>query len=483
MIKKTFHFLPRLKTETGFYTQKSILKRNNLPTTLCESLSSKKIKKFRKIFSSLSKMKYININNNLNSNNNNNTINSISTNICVNKEDNKTKRNSVININTEAELKLKKFLEKFNIEKKPKKNAEYDLIKGRMFNKLKNYLVLKEQNYNTTFDNNDDYSTLQKQKEFLQQKKYDYLTKNKINIITDIYPKLFNNERSTRRFEDLHVTPEEFLNKNFTKEEVEIMIKNANYFKLNKLPFKNWDLKINFTLKDSLDKEEEKLNQEMKAKSSRTKFKNNLRIKLSDKELSPIKANEEKGKKYIVNIVSEKYIGKKLDLKNEKKNNIPKLNLFNINHSNNASSDKRIKKIKKNFFIINTNKLLYKIPATCSRYEKHSKMDNYSEKRRNFKDFETSSFNKKRNIVRHIEDFEGQKIKKNEFKETQNLLNEIKSNYMKKYHERVTHDNIIKNKIKLNNNLRDKIKRINRNTHYIKLSDNDRILLTERLWK
>ena len=61
-----------------------------------------------------------------------------------------------------------------------------------------------------------------------------YYQKKKINIITNTNPKLFNTERITRRFEDLHMTPEEFLNKNFTKEEIEIMIKNANYFKLNK---------------------------------------------------------------------------------------------------------------------------------------------------------------------------------------------------------------------------------------------------------
>ena len=66
-------------------------------------------------------------------------------------------------------------MEKFNIENGSKKNVEYDLIKGRMFGKLKKYFVSKEESYNTTFDNNDDYSIFQKQKEFLLQKKKEYL--------------------------------------------------------------------------------------------------------------------------------------------------------------------------------------------------------------------------------------------------------------------------------------------------------------------
>ena len=54
-IKSNLTILPKLKTETNFFDQKSILKRNNLPIDLCESLNSKRIKKFKKIFSSLSK--------------------------------------------------------------------------------------------------------------------------------------------------------------------------------------------------------------------------------------------------------------------------------------------------------------------------------------------------------------------------------------------------------------------------------------------
>ena len=69
------------------------------------------------------------------------------------------------------------------------------------------------------------------------------------------------------------MTPEEFLNANFTKEEIEIMIKNVNYFKLNKEPLKEWDLNINLTLKDTLNKEEEEqLAQELKEKNIKKSF-------------------------------------------------------------------------------------------------------------------------------------------------------------------------------------------------------------------
>ena len=350
-------YFPKLKTETNFYDQKSILKRNNLPSDLCDSLISNKIKKFKKIFSSLTKKKKKEMKNSVSSNitksiENLTTINNNNNNNII-KENHITKKNSVIN--TEIELKINKLMDIFNTEQKLQKNAAYDLIKGRMLNKLKNCLVLKEQNYNNTFENNDDYSTLKKQKEFLLKRKYELLSKKKINIITNTNPKLFNTERITRRFEDLHMTPEEFLNKNFTKEEIEIMIKNANYFKLNKEPLKEWDLNINLTLKDSLNKEDEILNQQMRKKYS-IKTSNNSKIKYNfNNDNEKLKNNNINN----INIISQ------YNLKKEKYKNIPKLNLKNINHINNINNifTEKNKKVKKKFrFSINPkNKLLYQL--------------------------------------------------------------------------------------------------------------------------
>ena len=494
--------LPKIKTETNFFTQRSVLKKNNLPINLCEILTPKKINKFKKIFFSLSKIKSKNNNNKnymVSTYNTTNTQNSISTNAINNtninniikEELSKIRRNSVIN--TETELKMNKFLERFNLVKKQKKNAEYDLIKGKMFNRLKNYLVLNEQSYNTTYDNNDDYSSLQKQKEFVLKKRYDFLTKKKINIITNSQPQLFNTERITRRFEDLYMTPEEFLNKNFKKDEIDIMIKNANYFKLNKGSLKDWDLKINFTLKDSLDKEEYLLNQ----MQLENELKKKLRFKLDIKQELKKEISKENNDKTKNNISINNFTPKKsLDLNNDEKiKKIPKLNLENIkdndddiHHTNKIPSGEIIKKTKKFKFCINPkNKLLYIVPISCSRHDKHRKMYNSTEKGKTSRDFYRKTMSKLRNNnSKHIEKFELKKHRQNEFLETQNVLNEIKSNYMRKYHEKVTKDNIMKNKIKFNDsmqkNIKEKIQKLNKKFQYVKIGYS-RIYLSERLWK
>lgn len=505
-INPNLTLLPKLKTETNFFTQKSVLKRNNLPINLCETLTPKKIKKFKKIFFSLSKIKSKNNNNKnymISTYNTTNTQNSISTNAVNNtninniikEELSKVRRNSVIN--TETELKMNKFLERFNLDKKQKKNAEYDLIKGKMFNRLKNYLVLNEQSYNTTYDNNDDYSSLQKQKEFILKKRYDFLTKKKINIITTSQPQLFNTERITRRFEDLYMTPEEFLNKNFKKDEIDIMIKNANYFKLNKGSLKDWDLKINFTLKDSLDKEEYLLNQMQLENELKKKLRFKLDIKQeTKKEVSKENNDRTKNNISINNITPQK----PLDLDNDEKfKKFPKLNLGNINDNgndnndnihqiNNIPSEEMIKKVKKFKFCINPkNKLLYMVPISCTRHDKHRKMYNSTERGKTSRDFYRKTMSKLRNNnSKHIEKFELKKHRQNEFLETQNVLNEIKSNYMRKNHEKVTKDNIIKNKIKFNDNMqkniKEKIQKLNKKFQYVKIGYS-RIYLSERLWK
>ena len=121
--------LPRLNTEPNFYEQKSILKRNNLPTNLCESLARNKIQKFRKIFLSISKKRQ------KEKKITRNSINTISTDKSSNLnakikiiEEKLNKKNSLIN--TETELKINKLMDIFNTDKKLQKNAAYDLIKG-----------------------------------------------------------------------------------------------------------------------------------------------------------------------------------------------------------------------------------------------------------------------------------------------------------------------------------------------------------------
>lgn len=475
MIVNSYFFLPKIKTKPNFYEQKSILKRNNLPIDLCKSLTPKKIKKFKKIFLNIRKNKKKKLKNEIAFNNSttiksnnkkNNTINIKNVEMFMNK------KHSIIN--TETELKINKLMDIFSNDKKLQKNSAYDLIKGRLFNKLKNCVVLKNQNFNSTFENNDDFSCLKEQKEFFQKRKYSLLSKKKINIITNSSPKLFNNERITRRFEDLYMTPEEFLDKNFTEEEIEIMIKNANYFKLNKEPLKGWDLNINLTLKDSLNKEDEFLRLKNKLKKSSIKSNNNGKI--FDFTIN----NDNKN----ICILSQKI------LKKEKYGNIPNLNLKDIDNINsNMNTEETVKKSKKKFrfSIINTNnKLLYMIPKICSKHKKHIQMYNLTERNKTPKYFYKKTIYKIRSNSKHIERFEAKQNQKNELTETKNILNEIKSNYMKKNHEKVTQDNIIKNKIKFNNTLKTnklKLRRLSSSNNYVRIGGTDQILLAERLWK
>ena len=464
--KSNLTLFPRLKTELNFYGQKSILQRHNLPINLYESLTPRVIKRFKKLLSSISKKKLKQIKRDSISKINNNKEES---------SEKKNKKHSMLN--TETELKMNKIMALFNIDKKLKKNAEYDLIKGRMFKRIKNYLILKAHNYHNTYENNDDYSLIQKQKEYCQQKKYDLLSKKKINIITDSIPKLFNTERITRRFEDLYMTPEEFLNKNFKKEEIDIMIKNANYFKLNKEPLKEWDLNINLTLKDTLEKEEKEQNKNLNT------INNNINIKQKyNNNTKQIKIS-----KQIVTDNNEN-IPKKNE-KIEKYSKIPKLNLKDINRMNNNNIDSEKigrKKIKFSLLCLKNSLLYSNSRQSCSRHEKHCRMNNLTDRDYNPRMIYRKSLYVIRNNIKHIKRFESKKNKKIEFAETQNVLNEIKSNYMKKYHEKVTQDNIIKNKNLLNNllqiNIRDNMRRT-KTSRYIKIANHDQILLSKRLWK
>ena len=124
---------PVIKNENNFYEQRSVLKRSHIPTSLYDSLTSSNIKKFQKMFKSISKnrkyRKYL-----ININNNNKALfinNSKADNSALISNNNKailmklTTKSSLIN--TKTELKIKKLMDKFNNDKKQKKNVEYEL--------------------------------------------------------------------------------------------------------------------------------------------------------------------------------------------------------------------------------------------------------------------------------------------------------------------------------------------------------------------
>ncbi len=67
----------------------------------------------------------------------------------------------------------------------------------------------------------------------------------------------FSNPNFIYRYEDIYETPMEFIKKNFSKEEMKIMIHDPIYFHLNKPPLNNANLKLHFSLTSKLAFEEE----------------------------------------------------------------------------------------------------------------------------------------------------------------------------------------------------------------------------------
>ena len=67
----------------------------------------------------------------------------------------------------------------------------------------------------------------------------------------------FSNPNFIYRYEDIYETPMEFIKKNFSKEEMKIMIHDPIYFHLNKPPLNNANLKLHFSLTSKIDFEDE----------------------------------------------------------------------------------------------------------------------------------------------------------------------------------------------------------------------------------
>ena len=480
-LSSTKSFLPKIKPESLYYSNRNILIRNKLPVNVCDALyNNSKLKKFKHIFAIMKKNKISYKNKILNS--------STDSDFSINKSNSNKKRETLntnnltsplknnIITNTQTELKMNKIIEKFNVDKNTQKNFAYDLIKGRMFNKLKNYYVKTIQDFSSTFENNNDFDFVKTQREYTYKKKLELFSKKKINVVTDRSPSIIQSERLTRRFEDVYLTPEEFLHNNFTKEEIDLMIKNANYFKLNKKPLKDWDLKINFTLKDTLNKEEEKNKKNLRLKTEKNlnTINNNTSIinyKIKPKIImSTNNKNLLKTKIRILDIQKNNII-----LQNKEKNKIEiKNNLGNKNNQNNQN-------IENNEIIDHKNREILKTsPGVKGNFG-----INYKTFMKNNKNYSLGNRNTYSNTIR---------INKNEMNEVANIVNIIKSNYLKKNHENLeklnNENHNIENKIKFSNllseNKKKERKRKRRRSsvinNTIRIGDNV-ITLSERLWK
>ena len=136
-----------------------------------------------------------------------------------------------------------------------KKEKEQKMIlKGRFLTKLRNSIIMsKEQVIYHNFEYNEDIEGEMKQRELKYASKY--RGQNNINISTKMNPDLIKCEKGTNRYEDVFLTPKEFLKKYFSPEEIIIIMRDPIYFGLDKEPFKGCHVKTTYSLTDTLNKE------------------------------------------------------------------------------------------------------------------------------------------------------------------------------------------------------------------------------------
>ena len=120
--------------------------------------------------------------------------------------------------------------------------------KGKFFKALNSNLIYSQRKVkflNIKYKDNDDVFN-----------KQIYINKNNIfNTNTKSNLNLIKSASNSFRYEDIYITPEEFLKKKFTANEINIIFKAPSAFNLNNEPFKECKLKICKSLIDVLNKE------------------------------------------------------------------------------------------------------------------------------------------------------------------------------------------------------------------------------------
>ena len=146
-----------------------------------------------------------------------------------------------------------------------KKDIEFkQKLKGRLIKKLSNNLIMTKndvKNLNEIYDDN----YKKKEIEELKNKSSSFRGKNKINITTNKSPGLIYSENNLNRYQDIYVTPKEFLENNFSDKEIFTILKDPSYFHIDKYPFNETEFSVKTKLKDVLN-EEEKTKKKIKIK-------------------------------------------------------------------------------------------------------------------------------------------------------------------------------------------------------------------------
>ena len=203
-----------------------------------------------------------------------------------------------------------------------KKDIEFKQdLKGRLIKKLSNNLVMTKNDVKSLNEIYDD-SYLKKEIEELKIKSSSFRGKNKINITTNKSPGLIYSENNLNRYQDIYVTPKEFLENNFSDKEIFIILKDPSYFHIDKYPFNETEFSVKTKLKDVLN-EEEKTKKKMKIKKL---IRHNNLSTINNNSI--INNNIDKNYKFFT---IEKNKDKKIIKNNNDKNNSDEKHKYQIN--------------------------------------------------------------------------------------------------------------------------------------------------------
>lgn len=135
-------------------------------------------------------------------------------------------------------------------------------IKGKMIKLMQNSLIIDQEIANRMkLDYNYEKSIESSKIKMKNQKRTVFIvnTKGSSNEFTQMNPQY--------RFEDCYFTPNEFIQKNFDKEEIKTITCDPKYFLLDKPPFKGNEMNIQLTLIDKINQEDEcKINETISQK-------------------------------------------------------------------------------------------------------------------------------------------------------------------------------------------------------------------------
>ena len=277
-------------------------------------------------------------------------------------------------------------------------------IRAKLLKLLSNSIILNE-------DEIKEYKAQFNTKKQIKKRKKIKLTEYNNSMHFTSPQNIFSNPNYIYRYEDIYETPMEFIKKNFSKEEIQIMIHDPIYFHLDKSPLRNANLKLHFSLTSKIDFEDE-----IKDKNKVIEMFNIPKNNLDSKKIQRINSDSNidcKNNNYLnfnfnFNKITLSNLNslKTIKSRNEKKlNNISALPFTNVNKkiiiSNNNQNYNHKNNLKE---IVKKNKIKYK------NYQNTFK--DYENRKKNYLNDRQYERNKKYFILDKMNYIQMQKIQK-----------------------------------------------------------------------